>query len=106
MSTEDLLKQLTAVPAVSGFESELGASKLLASFFPFLNPQIDSMGNVIYKKGTGKKKILIEAHMDEVGFIKTKNGFVKIGSIRDENVKEINLSRKVKNIAYFKRRFE
>jgi len=108
MSTEDLLKQLTAVPAVSGFESELGASKLLASFFPFLNPQIDSMGNVIYKKGTGKKKILIEAHLDEVGFIKTKNGFVKIGSIRDENIKgkDIKLSTKIKNIGYFKRSFK
>lgn len=108
MKAINLLKQLTKVPAVSGFERELGASKLLASFFPFLNPKIDELGNVIIKVGQGKKKILIEAHMDEVGVIKTKNGFVKIGSIRDDNIriKDVELSAKIKDIGYFKRRFK
>ena len=107
METINLLKQLTGIPAVSGFEEELGASALLASFFPFLNPQIDNTGNVIYTLGQGKRKILIEAHMDEVGFIKTKKGFVKVGYIGEDNIKDkdIELSKRLEDIAYFKRKF-
>ncbi|MDR0485486.1 MAG: M42 family peptidase, partial [Elusimicrobiota bacterium] len=51
--------------------------------------EIDNIGNVIGKKGSGKKKIMIDAHMDEIGFavkyISEKGYiyFIKIGGIND-----------------------
>ena len=45
--------------------------------------KIDNMGNVVaIKKGKKDKKVMIAAHMDEIGFIVThidKNGFVYFG---------------------------
>ena len=41
--------------------------------------RIDNMGNVVIKKGKEDKKVMIGAHMDEIGFIVThidENGFV------------------------------
>jgi endoglucanase len=51
--------------------------------------QIDTFGNVIARKGRGKKKIMIAAHMDEIGLMVkhvSKDGFIyfiKIGGIDD-----------------------
>ena len=50
---------------------------------------IDNFGNVIAKKGKGRKKIMLAAHMDEVGLLVkhiSKEGFIsfiKIGGIDD-----------------------
>jgi len=99
VKTTDILRTLVAIPAVSGFERDI--SQTLLSFFP--NASIDDAGNVILKICSGKKKILVEAHMDEVGFIKTSKGYVKVGEIEAFNIQDIvDLDR----FSFFKRRFE
>lgn len=84
---KEILKTLVITPAVSGYEKQLGMSENILSFFSGFNSWVDAFGNVIVKIASGKKTILIDAHMDEVGFLKTNNGFVKVGDIGvfDEN---------------------
>ncbi|OYT56060.1 MAG: hypothetical protein B6U76_04515 [Desulfurococcales archaeon ex4484_217_2] len=58
---------------------------------------IDTLGNLIVRKGDGKPIIMLDAHMDEVGFIVKhimENGFIKItnlGGINTLNVIGKNL---------------
>ena len=58
--------------------------------------ELDNMGNVIVlKKGkSNKKKVMIGAHMDEIGFIVThidNNGFLKFHTLGDLTLK-LNIS--------------
>jgi len=70
----ELLKQLTQVWGVSGREDEVRQliEKEIAQFSDEI--YTDTLGNLIaIKKGTGKgKKIMLSAHMDEVGLQVTK----------------------------------
>ncbi|HAV92141.1 TPA: aminopeptidase [candidate division WOR-3 bacterium] len=85
-----LLKRLTEIHGVSGCEDSV-REIIIEEIKPFCDSlKIDKMGNVIaLKKGTGnnRKKIMLGAHMDEVGFmIKSidENGsmkFMTAGSI-------------------------
>jgi putative aminopeptidase FrvX len=46
--------------------------------------RVDRIGNLVTKKGSGKPKVMLTAHMDEVGFMVksiTKNGFLKFAMI-------------------------
>lgn len=107
MDTVKLLQALTKIPVVSGFEMKSGIHQELMKLLSKYNPTVDSMGNVVVKIGSGKKNILVEAHMDEVGFIKTSNGFAVVGSINETQIQEENISfSEESKIAYFKRRFE
>lgn len=81
------LKEFTDICSVSGDEGEIRAfiKSLIAPFADELT--VDTMGNIIaFKKGTkpSGKKIIVSAHMDEVGFIVsdiTDDGFVKFKSV-------------------------
>ncbi len=77
-----LVKELTALNAPSGFED---------SVRDFIKKHVicdevftDSMGNLIcHKKGNGKK-VMVAAHMDEVGFIITEitdEGFLRFSTL-------------------------
>ena len=66
MDTVKLLQALTKIPVVSGFEMKSGIHQELMKLLSKYNPTVDSMGNVVVKIGSGKKNILVEAHMDEV----------------------------------------
>src|SRR5665647_3898735 len=87
-----LLKKLSNAPGVSGFEDEIREIifKELQGFVDEI--KIDEMGNFIaIKKGDPEgKKIMIAAHMDEIGLMVRyidKNGFIKfskIGGINDQ----------------------
>ena len=64
------MKKISETPGVSGFESEMRQllikelSGLADSF------EIDNLGNLIFfRKGTSDKKVMVAAHMDEIGFI-------------------------------------
>jgi len=76
-----LLKRLCECHAVSGREE--GIRALIRSEFEKvgLTVGVDSLGNLTgYKKGTGKKKVMLAGHMDEIGFIVShidKDGFVR-----------------------------
>ena len=77
-----LLKELCSLCAPSGWEDE--ARKFILENIPAGEVTVDTMGNVIvHKKGEGKK-IMVAAHMDEVGFIVsgfTDEGFVKFKTV-------------------------
>lgn len=77
------LKTLTDLPGVSGDEAKVRAY-ILANIKDFCDEIVcDVMGNLICKKngkGTSSKKVMVCAHMDEVGLIVsriTDDGFLK-----------------------------
>lgn len=86
---DDLLKKLLNAAGISGYEQEIAA--LMQAEFKKAGAEVrlDNFGNVIAKKGKGKKKIMLAGHMDEVGLLVkhiNKNGFInfiKIGGIDD-----------------------
>ncbi len=84
-----LLKNLLETAGISGFEDSV-ANILVKELSKSCDKvRVDNFGNVIAKKGKGKKKIMIAAHMDEIGLAVrhiSKDGFVyfvKIGGIDD-----------------------
>jgi endoglucanase len=83
---EQTIKELTAFSSPSGFEQD--AAEYIKNALSECADSVrsDNMGNVIAVKKCGKKdasKMLIEAHMDEVGFIVTEicEGFLKFSLI-------------------------
>jgi len=89
LELKDILKELTEAPGISGFEA--GAAEVAAKHLePFADEvEIDKMGSVIaLKRGeqTGDKryKILLAAHLDEIGLMVTKiedAGFINVTRI-------------------------
>lgn len=82
LHSEELLKILTETPGVSGYEAPI--RKVLAEQLTPLATEVktDHLGSIIAaKKGAASEpKIMIAAHMDEVGFMITRiteDGFVK-----------------------------
>ncbi len=82
----DLLKRLTEARGVSGNEDQV-RQLIIEEITPFVDKvHVDRMGNVIgFKKGESSiRKIMICAHMDEVGFIITRieeNGMLKFATV-------------------------
>ncbi len=79
------LQELTLLDGVSGQEDEVRAA-IIKEIEPFCDTvKIDKMGNIIaFKKGTIDKKLMMTAHMDEVGFIIkhiTEEGYCKFASV-------------------------
>ncbi|MGB9866393.1 MAG: M42 family metallopeptidase [Bacillota bacterium] len=83
------VKELALAAGVSGREAEV--RKVILSRLKELGVTIitDAMGNVIASKGTGSTRVLLAAHMDEVGLMVAgidKDGlihFKKVGGIDD-----------------------
>lgn len=77
----NLLSEICRTPGTSGFEQRI-REVVLREVRPLVDEvDIDNMGNVIaIKRGNpGGKKVMIGAHMDEIGFIVShieENGFV------------------------------
>ncbi|MCU0666685.1 MAG: M42 family metallopeptidase [Candidatus Omnitrophica bacterium] len=86
---DQLLAKLLSASGVSGCEKEV--SLLMQEYFKksSQNVQIDNFGNVIAVKGSGKTKIMLAAHMDEIGLMAKyidNSGFIyfiKIGGFDD-----------------------
>ena len=81
------LNELTQINAVSGNEEAM-RKKIISMISPYATKiTVDTMGNVIAcKKGTSDtgKKLVMSAHMDEVGFIVsdiTDDGYIKFKSV-------------------------
>ena len=83
-----LLEKLSNASGPSGFEGEV-REIIRDEIKNYVDEiKVDVMGNVIaHKKGNGKK-VLIDAHMDEVGFIIT--GYNEDGTLRFESLGGIN----------------
>ncbi len=86
---EKLLKDLLMSDGISGYEENVTKIMTAALSKPCGSVEIDNFGNVIGKSGRGKKKIMIAAHMDEIGMVVkhiNEKGFIyfiKIGGIND-----------------------
>ena len=71
-----LTQQLCALPGISGDEGKV-AEYIANCIKEYCDYEIDGLGNVIaFKKGkkTPAKKLMLNAHMDEVGFVVTHIG--------------------------------
>jgi endoglucanase len=77
-----LLKQLTETPGVSGREERVRAL-VVEQLKPLVDElRVDALGNVIaIKRGTSERKVMLAAHMDEIGFMVKHvddRGFVRL----------------------------
>lgn len=76
-----LLKEICESAGAPGHEQRI-RKIVLREIKPLVNEiKVDNMGNVVgIKKGKDRKKVMVAAHMDEIGFMVThidKNGFLK-----------------------------
>ena len=83
----NIIKNLNATPSISGREKAI-SDKILTYIAPLTDKVWeDAMGNIIaYKRGSGtdRKKIMLCAHMDEIGFMVTHiddRGFIRIAQV-------------------------
>ncbi|MBQ4159295.1 MAG: M20/M25/M40 family metallo-hydrolase [Clostridia bacterium] len=86
----ELLKKLCAVTAPSGNEAPICA--LIQEALSGIADEVytDAMGNLIAKKGSGGKKIMFAAHMDEIGVLVT---FIEeSGLVRFQNLGGLRLA--------------
>lgn len=77
-----LLKRLSETPGVAGREERVRAL-VVEELRPLVDElRVDALGNVIaVKKGNGRRRVMLAAHMDEIGFMVRHiddNGFVKV----------------------------
>ena len=86
MEIQAALERLCSIGAPTGFErpAAMAAKELLEPLVDEV--KIDRLGNVIGVRRCGKpdaKKLLLDAHLDEIGLIVTgiKNGFLKFGTL-------------------------
>ena len=93
----DLLKEVCKIPGAPGYEQRI-REYIIDTVTPWVDEvQIDSLGNVIaIKKGTGDKKVMVAAHMDEISFIVTdidKEGFVRFHTLGGFDAKTLTAQR-------------
>ena len=92
-----LLKEICEVAGTSGFEQRI-REIVLREVTPLVDKvSIDNMGNVVaLKKGKGNKKVMVGAHMDEIGFIVThidENGFLRFHTLGGFDPKTLTAQR-------------
>ena len=86
MNYPETLKQLCSIPAPSGFETP-AAQAALELLRPLVDEAwIDKMGSVVGVRRCGKegaRKLLLDAHLDEIGFIVTghQDGFLRFAPL-------------------------
>lgn len=81
MINTELLKRICETPGVPGYEQKI-RELVMKEVRPYVDSiSVDNMGNVTaIKKGKKDKKVMIAAHMDEIGFIVNhidENGFLR-----------------------------
>lgn len=88
------LKKLCLTPGISGNEHYSGITDKIFDIVKNIdkNARIDEFGNVICVLGAGYRKILLDAHLDEVGFLVSKknSGKIKLVAIGDINFQKVN----------------
>jgi len=92
-----LLKKICETPGTSGFENAI-RNEVIEIVKPLADEvTTDVMGNIIaFKKGKSNKKLMIPAHMDEIGFIVKhidKKGFIKVNTIGGFDPKTLTAQR-------------
>ena len=97
MTNISLLKEICETAGVSGFEQRV-REVVLREVTPLVDSvSIDAMGNVIaLKKGKEDKRVMIGAHMDEIGFIVThidEEGFLRFHTLGGFDPKTLTAQR-------------
>lgn len=95
----DIFKKISAAHGVSGAESDTAGviAELMTEYTDDI--RIDNLGNLIacrHGVGENRKKIMLCAHMDEIGFMATfieKNGFIRIAPIGGINYTAVAFTR-------------
>jgi endoglucanase len=84
---KELIQKLVATASPSGYEGRV-REVIKAEIQPFATSvEVDALGNLIVTKGkksAGGKRVMIAAHMDEIGLIAThidKKGFVRFSNM-------------------------
>lgn len=93
----ELLKKISETPGAPGYEQRIRAF-VMEQVAPFVdNIYTDAMGNVItLKKGKTDKKVMIAAHLDEIGFIVKHiddDGFVRFHTLGGFDPKTLTAQR-------------
>ena len=82
----ELIKELVSIDGTSGDEKAV-RDAIIEKIAPFCDYRVDALGNLIASKKGKKdpgKKIMLDAHMDEVGIIITgitANGFLRFKAL-------------------------
>lgn len=92
-----LLAEICQTPGAPGYEQKV-RELVLREVEPLVDEiEIDNMGNVAaIKNGTGNKKVMVAAHMDEIGFMVThidNNGFVRFTTLGGFDPKTLTAQR-------------
>ena len=93
----NLLKKVCEIPGTSGFEQHIRAF-ILQEITPLVDDiSVDNMGNIIaIKKGKTPKKVMVAAHIDEIGFIVTHiddDGFIRLHTLGGFDPKTLTAQR-------------
>ncbi len=93
----DLLREITEVAGAPGHEQRI-REVVLREVTPLVDEvKVDNMGNVYaIKKGAEQKRVMVGAHMDEIGFIVTHiddNGFVRFHTLGGFDPKTLTAQR-------------
>jgi len=93
----NLLKKICEVAGTSGFEQRI-REIVINEVKPLVDSvTVDYMGNVVaLKKGKTSKKVMVAAHMDEIGFIVTHiddNGFLRFHTLGGFDPKTLTAQR-------------
>lgn len=92
----DLLKELTEAHGTSGYEDALRII-VRRELSGLCEISTDSMGNLFcVKKGNGTRKVMIAAHMDEIGFVVKyidSNGFIRLNPLGGWDPRQMNSQR-------------
>ena len=86
MNLKDLIIELSSLDGPSGFE-EPAAAAIIRFLTPYVDEiKTDILGNIIAVKHSGSNnapKLLLDAHMDEIGFIitGTDKGFLRFSAL-------------------------
>ncbi|MBV6654535.1 MAG: M42 family peptidase, partial [Mameliella sp.] len=85
MINVELLKRTCETPGAPGYEQRI-RELVIAEVTPLVDRvEVDAMGNVLaIKKGQQDKKVMVAAHMDEIGFIVTHiddDGFIRFHTL-------------------------
>jgi len=90
---EDLLKKLVEAPSVSGSEGSV-RDLIRKEIEPYVDEiRTDKIGNLIAKRGSGSPKLMITAHMDEIGLMVKHvddKGFIRFEPIGGWDAKIMN----------------